>query len=139
MLTLLVLVFFAVFAVSALLLTASRTGASKQTEQTMTVLHAALATGNRVAVDQIVDIRKEELLSAVPWLNRWLLRLEIAPRVRTLLYQADLNWTAGGLILMSLSCFLIPAYLLYLRTGVVIFSLLIGILFGAGPFFFVLH
>ena len=72
MLTLLVLVFFAVFAVCALLLTASRSGASKQTEQTMTVLHAALATGNRTAVDQIVDIRKEELLSAVPLLNRWL-------------------------------------------------------------------
>ena len=64
MLTLLILVFFAVFAVSALLLAASRTGASNQTEQTMTVLHAALATGNRVAVDHIVDIRKEELLSA---------------------------------------------------------------------------
>ncbi|MCU1291307.1 MAG: hypothetical protein JWP08_157, partial [Bryobacterales bacterium] len=46
MLTLLVLVFFAVFTVSALVLTASRTGASKQTEQTMTVLQAALATGN---------------------------------------------------------------------------------------------
>jgi tight adherence protein B len=140
MLTLLVLVFFAVFAVSALLLTASRTGASKQTEQTMTVLQAALATGNsRVPTDQIVDIRKEELLSAVPLLNRWLLRLEIAPRLRTLLYQADLNWTAGGLILMSVACFVIPAYLLYLRTGMVIFSLLIGILLGAGPFFFVLH
>src|SRR5437016_4474537 len=134
MLTLLVLVFFAVFAVSALLLTASRTGASKQTEQTMNVLNAALATGNRAAaLDQIVDIRKEELLSAVPLLNRLLLRLEIAPRLRTLLYQADLQWTAGGLILMSIASFLIPAYLLYLRTGVVIFSLLIGALLGSGP------
>src|SRR5258708_14553622 len=116
MLTLLVLVFFAVFAVSALLLTASRSGASKQTEQTMTVLHAALATGNRVAVDQIVDIRKEELLSAVPLLNRWLLRLEIAPLLRTLLYQAVLQLTAGGLILIAMACFVIPAYLLYLST-----------------------
>jgi tight adherence protein B len=40
---------------------------------------------------------------------------------------------------MSFACFLIPAYLLYLRTGVVIFSLLIGALLGAGPFFYVLH
>src|SRR5260370_38218947 len=99
MLTLLVLVFFAVFTVSALLLTASRTGASKQTEQTMTVLQAALATGNsRVPTDQIVDIRKEELLSELPLLNRWLLRPEIAPRLRNLLYQAVLNGTRGGLI-----------------------------------------
>jgi tight adherence protein B len=128
-----------VFAVSALLLTASRTGASKQTEQTMAVLHAALTTGNRAATDQIVDIRKEELLSAVPLLNRWLLKLEVAPRLRTLLYQADLNWTAGGLILMCTACFVIPGYLLYLRTGVVIFSLLIGMLLGSGPLFFVLQ
>jgi tight adherence protein B len=139
MLTVLVLVFFAVFTVSALLLTASRTGASKQTEQTMTVLQAALATGNRVSADQIVDIRKEELLSALPLLNRWLLKLEIAPRLRTLLYQANLNWTAGGLIMMSVACFAIPAYVLYLRTGAGIFSLLIGLLLGAGPAFYVLH
>src|SRR4030088_2784629 len=112
MLTLLALVFFAVFTVSALLLTASRTGASKQTERTMTVLQAALATGNRVSADQIVDIRKIELLSAVPLLNRWLLQLELAPRLRTFLYQADLKWTAGSLILMSTACFVIPAYLL---------------------------
>jgi tight adherence protein B len=139
MLTLLVLVFFAVFAVSALLLTASRTGASKQSEQTLTMLQAALATRDRAPTDQIVDIRKVELFSAVPLLNRWLLQLELAPRLRTLLYQADLKWTAGGLILMSTACFVIPAYLLYLRTGVVVFSLLIGIVLGLGPFFYVLH
>jgi tight adherence protein B len=139
MLTLLVLVFFAVFTVSALLLTASRTGASKQTEQTMIVLNAALATGKHAAPDQIVDIRKEELLSALPLLNRWLMKLEVAPRLRTILYQADLNWTAGGLILMCAACFAIPAYLIYLRTGTVIFALLIGVLLGTAPFVFVLH
>lgn len=139
MLTLLVLVFLAVFTVSALLLTAGRTGASQQTEKTMTVLRAALATAKLTPTDQIVDIRKEELLSAVPWLNRWLLKLELAPRLRTLLLQADLKWTAGGLILMSIACFAIPAYLIYLRTGTVIFSLLIGLLLGAAPFIYVLH
>jgi tight adherence protein B len=139
MVTLLVLVFFAVFTVCALLLTASRTGASKQTEQTMMVLNAALATSKHATPDQIVDIRKEELLSALPLLNRWLMKLEVAPRLRTILYQADLNWTAGGLILMCTACFAIPSYLIYLRTGTVIFSLLIGILLGTAPFVYVLH
>ena len=139
MLTLLVLVFVAVFAVSALLLTASRTNASKQTEQTMSVLQAALATSKRTPADQIVDIRKEELLSSLPLLNRWLLKLELAPRLRMLLYQADLNWTAGGLLLMSIASFVIPAYLIYLRTGTIIFSLLFGLLLGAMPLVFVLN
>jgi tight adherence protein B len=139
MLLLLVLVFVAVFAVAALLLTVGRTNASKQTEQTLAVLQAALATSKLSSADQTVDIRKEELFSAVPWLNRWLLRLEIAPRLRTLLYQADLKWTAGSLLLMSAICFIVPAYLIYLRTGAIIFALLIGVLLGAAPFVYVLH
>jgi tight adherence protein B len=137
MLMLLLIVFVAVFAVSALLLTV-KTNASKQTEQTMTVLQAALVTGKRTQADQIVDIRKEELFSALPLLNRWLLKLELAPRLRMLLYQANVNWTAGGLILMSIASFVIPGYLIYLRTGAGIFSLLLGLLLGAAPLVYVL-
>jgi tight adherence protein B len=139
MLTLLIIVFLAVFALAALLMTASRTDASKQSEQTMNVLQAALATSRTSALDQIVDIRKEELLSALPWLNRWLLKLEIAPLIRTLLLQADLKWTAGGLLLMCALCFAVPAYLIYLRTGAVIVALLLGVLLGAAPFVYVLY
>jgi len=139
MLTLLIIVFLAVFALAALLMTASRTDASKQSEQTMNVLQAALATSRTSALDQIVDIRKEELLSALPWLNRWLLKLEIAPLIRTLLLQADLKWTAGGLLLMCALCFAVPAYLIYLRTGVVIVALLLGVLLGAAPIVYVLY
>jgi len=138
MLLLLVLVFSAVFVVAALLLTA-RTSASQQSEQTLTVLQAALATSKLSQKDLAVDVRKEELLSAVPWLNRWLLKLEVAPRLRLILYQADLKWTAGSLLLMSLLCFMIPAYLIYLRTGTLIFSLLIGLLLGSAPLVYVLH
>jgi tight adherence protein B len=88
--------------------------------------------------DEVVDLRKQELFSAVPWLNRWLLRLEIAPRLRTLLYQANVKWTVGILLLMSLACFLIPAYLVYLRTETILLALLIGILLGGAPIFYVM-
>jgi tight adherence protein B len=74
----------------------------------------------------------------VPWLNRWLLRLEVAPRLRVLLFQANLRWTVGGLLLMSATCFLIPAYLVYLRTQTLLLALLIGFLLGGGPIFYVL-
>jgi tight adherence protein B len=139
MLLLLALVFSAVFVVAGLLLTATRTSASQQTEQTLNVLQAALATSKLASADTAVDVRKEELLSAVPWLNRWLLKLEVAPRLRMLLYQADLKWTAGSLLLMSILCFMIPAYLIYLRTGTLTFSLLIGLLLGAAPFIYMYH
>jgi tight adherence protein B len=139
MLLLLALVFVGIFLVVALLLIASGTGASQRTKQTLALLSSALAVGTRQLEDQIVDIRKHELLSAVPWINRWLLKIELAPRLRSTLYQANLKWTAGGLLLMSVACFVIPSYLLYLRTGAVPFALLLGLLLGATPFFYVLH
>ncbi|MGC2163710.1 MAG: type II secretion system F family protein [Silvibacterium sp.] len=138
MLIVLLIVFLGVFAVAALLLIATGTGASQQTKRTLNVLHAALSTDKPQTSDPIVNVRKEELFSAVPMLNRMLLRLEVAPRLRNLLYQANLKWTAGGLILMCITAFIIPSYLLHMRTGSVPLSLLLGILIGASPFFYVL-
>ncbi len=137
---LLTIVFAGVFAVFALVLIASGTGASQRTKETLARLESTLAAGGRAASsdDELIDLRKQELFSAVPWLNRWLLRLEIAPRLRVLLYQANLKWTVGVLLLISVTCFLIPAYLIYLRTGAFILALLMGILLGGCPIFFVL-
>jgi tight adherence protein B len=139
MLLLLAIVFLGIFAVVALLMIASGTGASQRTKQTLTLLRSALAVGTRELHDQIVDIRKQELLSAVPWINRLLLKFELAPRLSALLYQANVKWTAGGLLLMCIACFVFPTYLVYLRTGAVPFAVLIGLLLGATPFVYVLH
>lgn len=139
MILVIVLVFLGVFAIVALLLTASGTGASQQTKRTLTVLEAALSSDAPIAADPIVDIRKKELFSAVPLINRILLRLELAPRLRHLLYQANVKWTAGGLILMSLTGFIISAYLVHLRTGSFILSAAFGLLIGFAPFVYVLY
>lgn len=139
MLQLLVLVFIGVFVVLTLLLIASGTGASQQTKQTLAVLESALAVDQSRTGDPIVDIRKSELLSDVPWINRWLLKLEIAPSLRSLLYQANVKWTAGGLLLMSVACFVFPSYLIYLRTGAVFFAVAIGLIVGGAPIFYVLQ
>jgi tight adherence protein B len=139
MLLVLALVFFGIFVIVALLLIASGTGASQRTKQTLTLLASALAVGSRELEDQMVDIRKHELLSAIPWINRWLLKIELAPRLRGTLYQANVNWTAGGLLLMSAACFVIPSYLVYLRTGAFFFALAIGLVLGFVPLLYVLH
>jgi tight adherence protein B len=138
MLLVVVLVFLAVFAIVALLMVASGSGTSQQTKRTLTVLQAALTAADPEPPDPIVDVRKEDLFSAVPLLNRMLLKLELAPRLRHLLYQANLKWTAGGLILMSAACFVIPAYLLHLKTGALGLSLLLGVLIGSAPMVFVM-
>ena len=134
----LILVFVSVFVVLALVLYASGAGASQQTKKALATLDMALATNSMTSGDEIIDVRKREILSAVPFLNRWLSGLELAPKIRLLLHQADLNWTAGGLLLMSTACFVLSTYLIYLRTSAALPAMGAGLLIGAIPLGFVL-
>jgi tight adherence protein B len=133
-----IIVFLGAFVVVALLFVAGGTGASQQTKKTLATLQSALATTRADSPDALVDLRKQELLSAIPWINRQLLKVELAPRLRIMLYQADLKWTAGGLMMMSGLAALIPGYLMYLRSGNILFSLLVGIVAGLAPMGFVM-
>ncbi len=133
-------VFTAVFIVVALLFAATGTGATKQDKEMLARLDSALATGKSKSdmSDLLVDVRKNELLSTIPWVDKALRKVELTPRLRRLLYQADLKWTVGGLMMMCVAAFIVPAYLVYWRTGNVIFALAIGAAFGFGPIGYVL-
>jgi tight adherence protein B len=54
-----------------------------------------------------------------------------------MLYQSNLKWTAGGLLMMMATAFAIIGYLVYLRTGVVVLGLAIGLIAAYAPFLFV--
>ena len=74
----------------------------------MTRLESAIAVGKPEMAELIVDVRKNELMSSIPWLDRWLAKIELAPRLRRFLFQANVKWTVGGLILICIVCFVIP-------------------------------
>jgi tight adherence protein B len=131
-------VFISVFIVVALLLTAAGAGASEQEKQTLVRLDSVLVSTGHLR-DEAVDIRRDELLSTIPWLNRWLQSIDLFPRLRLLLYQAELNWTVGGLFLMTVFAWVVAANVLFWRTGEVIFSGVVGAVPALGPFFYVLH
>jgi tight adherence protein B len=113
-----ILVFLGVFGVIAVVAIASGSSAERNAKMALARLDTALAsTGAKAEMSElIVDVRKSELMSTIPWLDRWLTKLELAPRMRRLLYQADLKWTVGGLMLMCGGAFIVPAYLIWLRT-----------------------
>lgn len=135
-----VLVFLGVFTVATLLLVATGTGASEQAKRTLASLDSALATSSKSEMsDLLVDVRRNELMSSIPLVDRWLLKIELAPRLRSLLYQADLKWTVGGLILMCSAAFAIPAYLTYLRTNTLLIAVAVGLAGGYLPVAYVLH
>ena len=131
------LVFLGVFLVVVLVAAASGSGATEQTRAIMTRLESAIAVGKPEMADLIVDVRKNDVMSTIPWLDRALTKLELAPRARRFLYQANVKWTVGQLALYCGICFAIPAYLVYWRTDAMLFGLLVGLVTGAGPIFFV--
>lgn len=134
---LVVIVFIGVFLLTVLLIAASGAGASERVKQNMARLEALLATEDVVKKDEALNVQKEELLSAIPVFNRILLRVEIAPKLRRMLYQAGVSWTPGGFLLISVAIWSISAYLAYLRTGAFLFSLLVGLIAGCGPLAYV--
>jgi tight adherence protein B len=131
------LVFLGVFAVVALVIIASGTGASQQAKQVLATLDSALATDTPEARDQLVDLRKNDKLSAIPWINKKLLKFELAPQLHLLLHQADLNWNAGGLLFGCGMCFAIPAVLIDLRFDSILWALVVGLGMACAPFVFV--
>jgi tight adherence protein B len=133
---LVVIVFIGVFLLTVLLIVATGAGASERVKQNIARLEALLATEG-VVKDETLDIQKQELLSAIPIFNRILLRVEIAPKLRRMLYQAGVSWTPGGFLLISVAIWTIGAYLAYLRTGAFLFSLLLGLIAGCGPLAYV--
>lgn len=140
MLLIAVIVFIAVFTVVALVFAASGTGSASKDREMLARLDSALATGKSKGdmSDLLVDVRKNELLSTIPWIDKALRQVELTPRLRRLLYQADLKWTVGGLLMMCFVAFILPGYLVYLRTSNIIFGVLIGLAFGFAPIGYVM-
>jgi tight adherence protein B len=132
------LIFVGVFAVVALLLLASGSGASQQAKQVQATLDSALATESREMREQIVNLRKNEQFSAIPWINSRLGKLEVGPKLQALIHQADLQWTAGTLLAMCAGCFAVPSFLVHWKTDNTLIALLVGAVLGFAPFAFVL-
>lgn len=138
MATILGLVFIGAFAIVALPAIAIWAERSAFGKKTAARLNEALANDGVSASIPALDLRKNDPLSAIPWLNRKLLRLELGPRLQILLAQADLKWTAGSLLSGCAACFAIPACAIYVLYGATPVAIVVGALCGAGPLFWVL-
>jgi tight adherence protein B len=131
-----VLVFIGVFVLIALPLTAM--GPSSSAKQAMATLDSAIKVDRRDLLPQKLNVRKNELLSSIPWLNQKLLKFELTPYLRKLLSQADLDWSAGRLLLFCAAGFVIPTYALLETTNGTLLAFVAGGLLGVLPFAFVL-
>lgn len=132
------LVFVGVFTLIALPLIANAASPSRNARQALATLDSAIKAESRETRQQSLDLRKDEKLSSIPWLNRKLVKLEIAPYLRRLLGQADLSWSPGRLLVMSAALFILPAYAAYQYYQNYLIALGAGLVLGFAPFGFVL-
>jgi tight adherence protein B len=132
------LVFAGVFGVVVLLAFASRSQAANESKQVIATLESAVAAVSPETHEQSADFRKSEVLSAVPWIDRWLAGVDVVPRLRLLMGQAHVNWTVGKLLLFSATGFAVPAYLIGLYCEHVLLALAAGALAGGMPTAYVL-
>ena len=131
------LVFLGVFGVVALVMIAIGGQASQQAKQVHETLDSALATDSVAERSQVVNLRKNDEFSSIPWLNQKLLQFELTPRLQNLLYQADLSWSSGRFLLTCAVCFMIGAVLILWLVGSILLTLAVGVACGAVPFFLV--
>ena len=132
------LVFVGVFAAVAIPWIASSVGPSQKAKEVQTRLASALAAEAPEQRDLAVNLRKEDQLSSIPWLNKKLLKFELTPYLRKVLDQANLSWSAGRLLTMCVGSFVIPSYLVDLRFGQILPALGVGLITGMAPFGLVL-
>lgn len=137
MLLILFLVFLGTFSVAALLMLASTSAATQHAKQALATLDSALANENLDTRKQVLNLRKSEQLSAIPWLNRQLQKLELAPRLQRLLAQAEMKWTAGTLMTLTAALALIPAYFIEAEFSSLPLALGAGVVLGAAPLLWV--
>jgi tight adherence protein B len=134
-----VVVFLAVFVAVVALLYAVTMASSKEVKQTLARLDAISFSHRAEGDGETLDVRRDELLSTLPWLNRLLESVAVTSRLRLVLKQADLNWTVGRLVLIAAAAAVATGYLVYLRTGATLLAFLLAVLAGSLPFIYVLQ
>ncbi len=111
----------------------SRVEARKKTGQRLDSISLA---ADRSPEDEGIGLVREELLSSIPWMNRWLQRHDFFGGLRKLLNQADVRWTITGLLGMSLASWAVAGAAVFMRTNNPTLSALIGAGAAVGPFLF---
>ena len=136
---LIILVFVAVFAIIApLLLLGSGAGKAAASKQVIAALDNALGEEKKEESLPVLDVQKTEKRSTIPILDKLLSRFDLIPRLQKILNQADMKWTPGALLLMSVGCMVFPGYLIMLRTDSFLLGMLIGAALGFLPLSYVL-
>jgi tight adherence protein B len=126
----------AIFAVAVLAMMTMGTATAKRVTVRLAALDQTFAPTN--PGEKITDIRRGvQRLSAIPWLNHWLTRMNLASASSLFLYQAGVTMTLGPLILTSIAGSAVLGCVLSWRLGATLPALLLSAGFLPLPFLYV--
>jgi tight adherence protein B len=91
---------FCLFLVLAAYLTATRGSEQKRARLQKRLAEALLHSAHTEDVEVI--LAREELMSEIPWMNRVLVQMQVATRLKRVLDQADLHITVTRLVMFSI-------------------------------------
>ena len=128
------LIFVGLFVAIAMPLIALNNSPSKQAKSVQSRLASAIATEAPETVDIVVNLRKHEQISSIPWLNNKLLQFEVTPYLRKILDQANLSWSPGRLLAMCGGGFVVPSYFTYAYFSMILPALGVGLAGAFIPF-----
>jgi tight adherence protein B len=135
-----VIVTFAAFFIAVILVVSAITAASsKEAKKTLSRLESIAAPQSDIAKEDVLAVRRVDRLSGLAWLDTLLRRIDFSDHLRLTLYQADLKWTVGRLLLVSVLLAVISGLLVQLRTGALLLACMIGIGAGCAPYLYVLR
>ncbi len=112
------------------LMTRKFTAERKRLEERLTDT-IALSTDTQ---DEELQVLRKELLSEIPHLNQWLLRLRAATQLRQMIEQADMNITVLRLFMFSLLFGLLGWMGTSLFVKALLVSIVVGLVAAALPF-----
>jgi tight adherence protein B len=132
------LTFIAVFAVIAVPLVATSGGSAKASKQAAATLSSVITAEVPDTRKHRIDVLKRDELSSIPWLNKRLRGLELAPYLRRMLEQAKVDWSLSKLLAMSGLGFAIPFSTVYLKFNMPLAGAAAGVVPFALPFAWVM-
>lgn len=139
MLFTLLAVFVAVFAVVLLFSVATGSDQRRREKRVLERVESVSMAFRRRPEDERLDILRDEMISSLPMVDRWLREFDLLPGLRKVLHQSNVSWTLADLLLRSLVLGAVAGLVVYWRTRDELFSAAMGVLAATGPTLYVLH
>jgi tight adherence protein B len=128
---------FIAFFLAAAAVLYTMAGTRNESKQAVARLEQLAVPQSSKFAEKPLNLRRADQLSALPWLDGILRKIQLSDKLRLLLRQADLPWTVGRLLLVSAMLGCVAATLINLRTGAALLSFLVGVGAAVAPLSYV--